>query len=320
MPGVPILSKIWSHLTTPSYPRTSISISETHLALVTLKRQRGEFEPVRLASVRLPAGLVRADFAEPNLTDESALIVEFEKLAAEARMQRFRKLAVALPEGSARSMVVSLDSLPASAKELSQVLNWRIERSIGCKPAEVRIAQKRLDSSKGHFHWLVTVTHNRVIEQYERFFHALKGQVGLILPTHLAEAQWLLRAGLEDDQVMISLNDRGFVAVIVRNSQPILVRDVLCSDREREDEFHRLMIFYRDRLQPENGALKLNRLLVVGPAHEQQRFQRTLADALEAPVTVLDPGHLGFRLQRSKTPAPFSTFAAAAGLATLGWG
>jgi hypothetical protein len=40
--------------------------------------------------------------------------------------------------------------------------------------------------------------------------------VGLTLPDYLAEAKWLTRNRADGDQVLVSLNDRGFVVVIVR--------------------------------------------------------------------------------------------------------
>ena len=74
MRQIPVLSDFFNYLTAPRLPRTSLSISETHLALVTLKRSGGDFEPRNLGVSRLPAGLVQGNFTEPNVTDEAALI------------------------------------------------------------------------------------------------------------------------------------------------------------------------------------------------------------------------------------------------------
>ncbi len=319
MSGIPLLSSVGGLLTKPAFPRTSLSISETELAIVSLKRQGGEFEPTRLAMLPLPAGLVRADFSDPNISDESALVEEFERLVSDAEMGRLRRLAVALPEGSAHTQVLTLESVPANGSELAQVLTWKIERSFGCKPADVRVTEKRL-ATKGQGQWLVTVIYERVIAQYERVFKRLGWQVGLVMPSHLAEAQWLQRAGIAEDQVLLSLHDRGLVAIVVRGRYPVLVREVTCAASEREDEFYRIMTFYRDRIQTRDGAnaapVAVSRLLVVGPSEEHQRFRTTLGEALESPVTVLDAGGLGLRLP---SRAPFQSFAAASGLCTFAW-
>lgn len=308
-----IFSNIWNYLTTPSYPRTALSISETHLALVSLKRRRREFEPTHKAIVSLLDGLVRADFDTPNLSDETIFAQEAEKVFLQAGLDRVRRLAVALPEGSTRSLVITLESAPSAHNELTQVLAWKIERSIGCKMKEVRVSQRRLSSVDGHSRWFVTAVQEQVIEQYERVFKGMGWQVGLIVPTHLAEAQWLLRSQESGDQVMLSLNKRGFVAMIIRDGEPILVREVTCAKQEQEDEFYRLMVFYRDRMVPEKAAVTISRLLILGSPEEQQRLCQAMAQALD---TVVAPSQFDLHLE---VPAHFPSFAAAAGLSTLSW-
>lgn len=316
MPKLPVIGPIWDYLISPSYPRTAVSITETELSLVTLRRVRREFEPQHLAVVRLPAGLIRADFNEPNILDEEALGLEFEKLAAQAGIKRLKRLTAALPEGSARSLVMSLDGVPGGRQELVQMLEWKIERTIGCSTGEARLSYSRLHTGKQESHWLVTVTHKAVIEQYEEFFRRLGWQIGLFLPAHLAEAQWLLRSGGEGDQALISLNPRGFVAVITRGDSPLLIREVECSKPEIEDEFHRLMLYYRDRLATPNEPLSMKRLLVLGTPEEQEMLRRAASESLETPVASLNLAQLGLRID---PPAPLTKLAAAAGLSTFGW-
>lgn len=314
MSRIPVLSSFWNYLTAPKLPRTAISISETELALVTLGRTRRGFEPQHLAVERLEAGLIRASATEPNISDIDALVRHAERL--QSGVKRLRRIAAALPEGSVRSLVLSFDGIPAGRNELQQMLEWKIERSIGCSPRDMRLSYRRLSTSKDQAHFLATVVHRQVIEQYEEFFRRMGWQAGLILPAHLAEAQWLLRAGEAEDQVLLSLNDRGFVAVITRGEEPILIREVFCQPHEREDEFHRIMIYYRDRMTSPGSPASIRRALVLGTPEEQQRFRQTLVEALESPVAILEPTHLGIRAEAG---AAFPTYAAAAGLSTLGW-
>jgi hypothetical protein len=168
----------------------------------------------------------------------------------------------------------------------------------------------------GRPQYLVSATTERVIAQYERIFDRLGWHAGMIAPQHVGEAQWLMRQGLEDDQVVVSLNERGFDAVIVRGREPLMVREVECAPEERENEFYRLMVFYRDRLALEGADRPLNRALMIGPASEQRRFHSVLASALERQVVALDLRQIGLRVDQS---APFDHFAAAGGLATMAW-
>jgi hypothetical protein len=319
MSNLPLITPLWNALTSPVMPRTALSVAETHLAIVELNRRGGGFEPRRLAVQRLPEGLVRASLTEPNVADEAAFADQLQQAAAQAQIKGRPKFSVTLPEGSARSFVVTIDQEPTSRAELEQMLDWKISRNIGSnagsRSSEMRITHQRLSKLGGHSRWLAGVVHERVVGQYERVFRQLGWQTGAILPQHLGEAQWLVRAGLtpHEDQALVSVHPRGFVAVIVRGSEPLLVREVACEPHEREDEFFRLMVFYRDRLNP---AQPISRLLVIGSSDDQQTLWRTMASALETNPNKLTPQHLGLNIEPD---APFAKFAAAAGLATLAW-
>jgi Tfp pilus assembly PilM family ATPase len=316
MRQIPILSDFFNYLTAPRLPRTSLAISETHLALITLKRSGGDFEPRNLGVSRLPAGVVRASFTELNVADEPALIDRLSKTASRAGLGGVKELSVSLPSGSARSIVVALDAAPASRAELEQMIEWKAERGLGQKFGDLRVNHTRLRDVGGRPQYLISATTERVIAQYERIFGRLGWHAGMIAPQHIGEAQWLMRQGLEDDQVVVSLSERGFDAVIVRGREPLIVREVECAPEERENEFYRLMVFYRDRLALESADRPLNRALMIGPASEQRRFYGVLASAMERQVLALDPQRIGLRVDPG---APFDHFAAAGGLATMAW-
>ncbi len=317
MANIPLLSGLWKFLTAPSWPRTAVSLTETHAAVTTLRKRGGAFEPVKLGVSRLPKGLVRASFTEPNITNEAELLDKLRETVAQAGQRRLRRVAVTLPPGSARSLIFTLDTLPQGRRELEQMIEWKIERSVGSKISELRIDHQRLSDFNGRSLWLASAVNERVAEQYERVFNQLGWRTGLLLPQALGEAQWLLRTGFSDDQALVSLREDGFDAVITRGAEPILVREVACATEEREDEFYRLLVFYRDRLMPESGPVTLTRLLTLGNAYEQKRFREVMTSALENSAVSLDPAQIGLRVEPS---APFKDFAAAAGLATLAWG
>ncbi|HEU0174122.1 MAG TPA: hypothetical protein VFV58_07640 [Blastocatellia bacterium] len=316
MRQIPVLSDFFDYLTAPQLPRTSLSISETHLALITLKRIGGDFEPRNLGVSRVPAGMVRASFTEPNIADERVLIEHLSKTASRSGLENIKELSVSLPSGSARSIVASLDATPTSRAELGQMIEWKAERGLGQKFADLRINYTRLRDLGGRPQYLISATTEHVIAQYERIFERLGWHAGMIAPQHIGEAQWLMRQGLEDDQIVVSLNERGFDTVIVRGQEPLMVREVECAPEERENEFYRLMVFYRDRLALEGADRPLNRALMIGPVFEQRRFHNVLASAMERNVVALDPPQIRLRVDPN---APFDHFAAAGGLATMAW-
>jgi Tfp pilus assembly PilM family ATPase len=316
MQKIPFISGIWNYLAAPNLPATSVAISETHLALIALRFRKGEFGLHNLGVLRLPPGLINSSFTEANIADEKAVIELLKRTSAQAGMERAKALSASLPAGSARSIVISLDNAPANRAELAQMIEWKIERSLGHKISELRVNYSKLSAFNGRAQWLASVAHQDVIGQYERIFAKLGWQVGLIVPQHLGEVQWLLRSGMEEDQVLLSLNSRGFEAVIVRGDEPLMVREVVCPPGEREDEFYRLMAFYRDRLLTDGSTVPLNRMLTIGEPEERRRFGELLSSALEKTTISLGPQHIGLKLDPG---APFDHFAAAGGLATMAW-
>jgi hypothetical protein len=308
------ITYMWQLLTAPAIPRLSLQIGEQYAAMVELRRQGGLFQLRRLAVVRLPEGLVQPDFTRLNISDDALLAEHLQRTAAQAGVSGTPSLTLALPEGSARSLIISLDTVPDSRVELQQMLEWKTERSLGEPFADLRISQKRLTQSGGRSHWLVVAAREEVVAQYERVLATIGWQAGLVVPQHLGAAQLLMRSRAAQDQALVSLNETGFAVVVVRRTEPILVRSMACEPQEREDEFYRLMVFYRDHLLPASGSL--NSILTIGTADEQQRYQSVLGEALDAVPQNLNPASLGLSLEPN---APFARFAAAAGLSTLGW-
>lgn len=317
MRQIPVISELVNYLTVPGMPPSSLSISETHLAMITLRRSGGEFEPRNLGVVRLPEGLVRGSFDELNISDESSMLEYLEKTAEQAGMGNVRTLSATLPAGAGRSFVITLDSVPKSSAELDQMLEWKIERTAGRRIQDLRVSYVKLPNQVGDRQWMASVASEHVVAQYEDLFSRLGWTVGLIVPQHLGEAQWLMRMGTDDDQVVVSTRKDGFNAVIVRNGSPILIREVICSPEERDDEIFRLMVFYRDRLVPSGSANPMRRVLVIGDPTEQRSIRELISTALETSVSSLDPLQLGLRVE---SQAPFNHFAAAGGLATMAWG
>src|SRR5262245_4888218 len=317
MRQIPLLSGFLNSLTAPNLPPTSLSISKTHLALITLRRRRRDLEPRNLAVLRLPDVIVQARFTEPNIPNEPMLIEHLSRTATQAGMKNMRMLSVSLPPGSARGMVAALDSIPGSRAELQQMIEWKAERGTGQKAGDLRISYSRLSDLNGRPQYLISAATEQVVAQYELIFKRLGWHAGMITPQSIGEAQWLIRQGLDDDQVVVSLNERGFDAVIVRGNEPLRGGEVECPAEEGENGFFRLMIFYRDRLAREGADAPLSRVLTIGPASEQRRFRDVLSSAMERHIVALDPPQIGLRVDPN---APFNYFAAAGGLVGMDWG
>jgi hypothetical protein len=263
--------------------------------------------------------LIRPSFDEPNVSDPSELASALRDLATSAELLQQKRWSVALPDAASRTLIVTLEAKPSSRAELEELLTWKMERGFGASLDELSIARERLPADlQGRDRYLVVATRTAILAEYESALHALGWRVGLIVPRHVGEGQWLTRNGATGDGLLLSGSENGFTAVVFRGKQPILIRSVSCDPDECEDELYRLLLFYRDRRggEPETGA-GLARVLVVGDLLGKDRTVEIVNETLGADLRSLEAEDLG--LQLATRELSFDAIAAPAGLATLSW-
>jgi hypothetical protein len=280
---------------------------------------RKPFTLKRAASVRLSDSLIRPGFEESNIADLQQLSETLSELAASAGLLRQKKWSVSLPEASMRTLILTMESNVGSRSELEEVLRWKIERGFGVPVDELSISREPLPKDgQGRDRFLAVAIRLSVLSEYESVFNALGWRAGLILSRHLGEARWLTRNGAAGDSLLLTAHDEGFTAGIFRNSEPLIMRSVTCDADEREDEFFRLLLFYRDRMGTQiNGSQSLNRLMVVGEGFEKNRATEIANETLGEHLRVLRAEDVGLMLPAADLT--FDAIAAPAGLATLHW-
>lgn len=312
----------FSRLVDPWYPATALELERGSASIVQLEGARGKsFAVRRAASIVLPDDLICPSFEEPNIADRSELAEALKELATSAGLLRQRKLSVALPEASARTLILTPDNQVTSKSELEEILNWKMERSFGASLDEVSISRERLaKDSQGRDRYLAVGVRNSVLAEYESVFSSLGWRAGMVLPRHFGEARWLTRNGSDGDSLLLTAHDQGFTAAVFRDRHPLILRSVVCAPEEREDEFYRLLLFYRDRQTADdegNGAKRIAHLLVVGSGFSKQRASQIADETLGGHVHTLAAADVG--LQLPTKDLSFDTLAAAAGLATMHW-
>lgn len=283
--------------------------------------RKNAFALRRAASITLADSLIRPGFDEPNIADLSELAEALTELATSAGLLRQRKWSVALPEATSRTLILTLETHVGSKSELDDVLKWKMERGFGSPIEELSISNESLaPDSQGRARYLAVAVRLSVLAEYESVFAALDWRSGLILPRHVGESRWLTKNGNAGDSLLVTSHDEGFTAAIFRDRQPLILRSVLCEPDEREDEFYRLLLFYRDRRssESEQGAPQpLSRLLVVGTGFDKDRASEIANETLGGHLRVLGAEDVG--LQLPATDLSFDFIAAPAGLATLHW-
>lgn len=301
----------------PRFPSAAVGIESSAASVVQLDRARGAFVIKRAATVNLAANLIKASFDESNIAEPEALIESLSDLVTSAGLLRQRKWSVTLPEATTRSAILTIEAAGGSRREVEEVLEWKIERAFGSPLSELRLGRDVLPANnQKQARYLVTGVRQSVLAEYESVFATLGWQMGLVLPRHVGEEQWLRGGTSEGDGLLLSAHDEGFTAVLMRNNRPLTLRSVFCETAECDDELHRILLFYRDRSGSNGDGTSVSRLLVMGDRLDKQRVAEIAEETLGVKLHPLGAADVGLS---APGDLPFDTVAAPAGLARLAW-
>ena len=236
------MSSLQRYFLAPPAPPTAAGFVDDSFTVVDLRRARQGFALASSAVTQLPPGVVTPSFEKLNILDTSELIEIIRETAEAAGLARKKKWSVALPDTTARSFVVPLESKPGSRSELNEVLAWKIERLVAVPASELRISRQRISPLAGQQRYVLTVARDEVMTQYEEIFEAVGWTAGLLLPRHVGEAQWLAWDKSPGDKMLVSANRNGFTSLVMRNGEPLVVRNYQCEPEATADELHRLRL------------------------------------------------------------------------------
>ena len=309
-----------SRLIKPRYPTTALGLEKRRASVVDLDRRKNIATVRRAATVEIAESLIRPSFDEANIADGSELAAILSDLATSAGLQGQRKWSVTLPEATTRSLIITVDTQPGSQAELEEVLAWKMDRGFAAPVEELSVSRERLTKDpQGRDRYLVIATKISVLNEYESLLNSLGWRAGLILPRHMGEVQWLNGNGFQGDLMLVSSSEEAFTAVVLRQGRPLILRTVACESQEREDEFYRLLLFYRERsgLNSTQAGQFLSGLLVIGNGFSKERVREIVNETLGGDLRPLQAVDLGLEL--STNEISFDAIAAPAGLATLAW-
>jgi hypothetical protein len=308
-----------SRLTKPWYPSTALGLEKGAASIVEVDRARGKgYSLRRAATIILGESSILPGFDQSNIPNKAELAGALFELASSAGLGRQKKWSVTLPGATTRALILTLETRPGSQRELEEVLGWKMDRGFGVPLDELSVSRETLPKDpQGRDRYLVVATRIAVLAEYESVFSSIGWRAGLILPRHLGEAQWLMGNGFKGDTLLVSSSEEGFTAMVFRDKQPIILRSILCEEAEREDEFYRLLLFYRDRRAAggaDAGQL-LSGLLVTGDGFSKARASEIVNETLGGHLRALGAAEVGLHLPTKDLS--FDAIAAPAGLAAL---
>lgn len=305
----------YSTMTRPRLPHAALLLDSDEVAAVELRRKGATFALAAAARTALAPGQLTPSFEGVNIPDPDQIAALLDQTAEAAGLGKREKWSALLPEAAVRSVVVTIDSTPASRTELRQMLNWKVERLVGVPAAELRMSKQFIEGGRTP-RFLVVAARADVMEEYESLFAALDWRVGLLVPRFVGETAWLDWEPSRGDNLVIGARADTCQAAIVRDGELMLVRAIDGDPSRLEDEVYRLALYYRDRVAevPESAAVA--NVTTYGEI-DANRVASAVEEALGTLPAVIHP--VPGLLEAAAGTEIGPGLLAAAGLATQAW-
>lgn len=197
---------------------------EIVLARFAERRKRPELDLCLKAPV--PDGVIEFSMLEPNIRESEALSGFLRRYLEQAGV-RGRRIALTLPDTLARISVVDLPGAPRSRKEVTDLLRFRVKKSLPFGADRARVAFQPVADSGSLF--LTGVMYEDVISQYETLLEGLGFHVGRVEVASLSLLNLWHPVALhqnppDSDYFFINVEEQYFSVILVRSQVPILVR------------------------------------------------------------------------------------------------
>jgi hypothetical protein len=290
-------------------------IGGQEVAVVEVRRRGRRFSAANVAYEALPPGICMPSFEGVNLPNADMLAAALDRVADAAGLGRRQRWSALLPEAAVKTLTLTLESVPGTRDELTQILAWKTERLTGASASDL-VVSRQFSAAGPTPRFLVVAARKSVLAEYERLFAALDWKVGLVVPRFVGETSWLDWDSAPGDKLVLGHRDGSWTAAFVRGGEILLVRPVDGDPATFEDEIYRLALYYRDRIAESPERAALTRLVACGPA-DAGRISEVIGSALGAQPDLvrLVPDVLEVDVPASAIGA----VTAAAGLASRAW-
>jgi Tfp pilus assembly PilM family ATPase len=297
------MSLLASWLTSPA-PDAAIEISAQRVAAATMVARGGSLVVPRFVSEVLPAGVVAPSLTSQNIASEHAVVDALRRIIRELG-DTPRRVALVVPDLTAKVSLVRFDSVPGRPEDLEQLIRWQVRKSapFPIDDAAVTYAPGGTDENGGA-EFVVVLARRAVVQEYERICSALGAHAGLVdLATFSVVNLFLADAGgQQGDWLLVNVRPDYTSLAVMRGSRLVFFRNRADADGESlGDLVHQTAMYYQDRLAGEG----FERVFLAGGSQggSSDQMRRTLEDRLNVPVDVVDPTRAVTFVDRIRLPA-----------------
>ena len=234
----------------------------------------------------LPPGAVTAALTSRNIVDRPAVVRALQSALDRAAI-RPRRVALVIPDASARVSLVRFDRIPERREDLDQLVRWQIR-----KAAPFAVEDAALSYSPGvRFgdggEFVTVLARQDVVREYESVCEEVGLYAGLVdLSTLSMLNLFLASTPPPGDWLTVHMRPEYVSIAVMRGGDMIFFRTRSETDDDAlVDLVHQTTMYYQDRLSGQGFV----RVLFGGTGRTADAAQRTIEERLNLAVETVDP-------------------------------
>ena len=277
-------------------PAVAVGISAHYVSAVALGRHGREPVITAHAGQALPAGVVVPALNAPNVADPPGLARAVGRVL-ERLGGRARRVALVVPDTTAKVSLVRLDKVPSRAEDLDQLIRWHVRKAA---PFPIEDAQLTYSPGvplpDGGREFIVALARRDIVREFEAACEEAGAHPGLVDLATFSLVNGVLAAegAPSGDWLLVHVTPEYGTIAILRGSDLIFFRNrPEGSDETLADLVHQTAMYYEDRL---GGSAGFGRVVLAGSGLEGwgeagglETARRQIADRLRVPVQTFDP-------------------------------
>jgi Tfp pilus assembly PilM family ATPase len=238
-------------LFTTAAPSVAIQLTSRAVSGIALARQGGGPVIAAHAVEPLPAGAVAPSLTGQNVVDRRAVDQAASRVLGRLG-GRHRRAALVLPDTVAKVSLVRLDSVPARAGDLDQLIRWHVRKSAPFPIEEAQVTYSPGAAMPGGGReFVVALARREVVREFEAVCASAGVHAGAVDIATLSLVNTVLAANgpVPGDWLLVHVTpDYGSIAIL-RGEDLIFFRNrAEGSDESLPDLVHQTAMYYEDRL------------------------------------------------------------------------
>jgi type IV pilus assembly protein PilM len=299
-------------------PTVAVEIAPTHVTGLLLSDSGSEPMIAGYAVEPLPDGVVTPAVNAPNIHDQAALAAAI-STALQKIGGRTRRVALVLPDTTAKVSLIRFEKVPARPHDLEQLIRWQVKKSAPFRLEDAQVSwTPGVPLEGGGREFVVSMARRDVIESFERTCDAVGVHAGLIdiASFSLINAQLASTGGQGGDWLLVHLASDYVTLAVVRGADLVFFRNrALGAEADLTDLVHQTAMYHEDRL----GGGGFSRVVLAGASraggNQAERLRRAVEDRLAARVELIDVrAAAAMRDRIGASPGLLDTLAAPAGV------